>query len=301
MDLYQSITDKIIRQMESNPGEWKMPWTKTGGDSMPRSADGRAYRGINIVTLWAASIDKGYSSPVWATYKQWNKHGCQVRRGEKAEMVVFYKRIDQFNVDSGEVENRLMARAFFVFNSAQVDGYNPRTGDWKSLFDEVSVETRIACAEDYFRNIGADLRIVSGNRCFYSPSQDFIGIVPFDQFHSNTDYYSTVAHEHVHWTGHTTRLNRELQSSRFGDEAYAFEELVAELGSAFVCSQLGIENEPRVDHAQYLASWLKTLKNDKKAIFTASSKAQAALDYLEAFQPETSFADDEDEAIITEE
>lgn len=281
MDLYQSITDKIIRQLEDphKLGQWSCPWYRAQMAEMPRSADGRPYRGINVLTLWAAATDRNYLSPVWATYKQWAKHGCQVRRGEKSELVVFYKKLLSFNLDTQSEEERLMARAFFVFNSAQVDNYVPPKQP-----PELSVDERVQDADQYFHNIEAEVRI-GGDRAFYSPTSDFIGMPPFSHFKSGYEFYSTVGHEHIHWTGHKSRLDRELNTNRFGSEAYAFEELIAELGAAFLCCHLGIDNEPRADHAKYLSHWLKVLKSDKKAIFTASSKAQKAVDYLNAFQP----------------
>lgn len=289
MDIYQSITDKIVAQIEADPGQWKMPWSsKDGPIHMPHSADGRYYRGVNVLVLWCAAMDKGYQSPVWATYKQWAKHGCQVRRGEKSEMVVFWKQVDYQN-DEGDDESRVVARAFFVFNSSQVDGWtDPAAND--HVVEEVQ---HIKVCQDYFTSVGASLKI-GGGRAFYSPNQDFIGIPKPADFKTMHDYYSTLGHEHIHWTGHTSRLDRELNTSRFGNEAYAFEELVAELGSAFLCSRLALENEPRLDHAQYLNSWLRVLKDDKKAIFTAASKAQKAIDYLEAFQPGAEIVLDEE-------
>jgi antirestriction protein ArdC len=283
-DLYQSVTNKIITQLEMNKdelGTWACPWYRPSiGDGLPRSADGRPYRGVNIITLWAAAMDKNYLSPVWATYKQWSRHGCQVRRGEKAELVVFYKKMNHYNIMENKDEERLMIRAFFVFNSQQVDGYQEPPKP-----EAIGVGDRVTVAEEYFNNV-TDAQVRSGGqRAYYSPTHDFIAIPEFSTFKDAYSYYATLGHEHIHWTGHQTRLNRELQTTRFGDSAYAFEELVAELGAAFLCAQLGIDNEPRIDHAQYLNSWLKVLKQDKKAIFTAANRAQKALDYLNAYQP----------------
>lgn len=248
---------------------------------MPRSAVGRYYRGVNVLVLWCASMEKGYTSPVWATYKQWRTQGCQVRKGEKSEMVVYYDSFNTKNEDGDEV-TRKFAKAFFVFNSAQVDGFEAE--EEKPFPTEAQSIAHIKEVDDYFHAVGAEMRD-GGGRAFYRPSTDTIHMPDHGDFTTHHDYYSTLAHEHVHWTGHPTRLDRPLNSARFGNEAYAFEELVAELGAAFLCSTLGLENEPRLDHAQYLASWLKVLKNDNKAIFTAASQSQKAVDFLDAFQP----------------
>jgi antirestriction protein ArdC len=289
IDIYQSITDKIITQLEdpNGLGQWSCPWYRAQLAEMPRSADGRPYNGINTLVLWCAATERNYLSPVWGTYRQWLKHGCQVRRGEKAEMVVFYKHLEKFNNDTQEIDQHRLARAFFVFNSQQVDGYQA-----PAVPQELDATERVIQAEDYFAAIGAEIK-VGGDRAFYSPSSDFIGMPPYERFKDGYHYYATLGHEHIHWTGHQSRLNRELQSSRFGSEAYAFEELVAELGSAFLCCHIGIDNEPRIDHAKYLNAWLKVLRSDKKAIFTAASKAQKAVDYLNAYQPGSSEAEAE--------
>src|SRR5215471_14566322 len=276
-DLYQTVTNKIISQLErTDLGQWTTPWHRNS--EMPRSGDGRPYRGVNILVLWSAAIERNYTSPVWATYKQWAKHKCQVRRGERAEMVVFYKKMFSYNIDSQKDEERLMARAFFVFNSQQVDNYQPVEKQ------ELDATERCIQADDYFHNItDAEVRY-GGNRAYYSPTHDFISLPEYASFKDAHSYYSTLGHEHIHWTGASSRLNRELLQSRFGSEAYAFEELVAELGAAFLCAQLGLSNEPRLDHSQYLQQWLKVLGSDKKAIFTAASRAQRAMDYLNAYQ-----------------
>lgn len=281
IDVYQQITDKIVAQIEADPGQWKMPWRQgdAGELHMPRSAVGRHYRGVNVLVLWCAAMEKGYSSPVWATYKQWKSQGAQVRKGEKSEMVVYYDTFTKKD-EAGEDQTLKFAKAFFVFNSAQVDGYEA------PFEDEPPVEefTHVSQCETYFLAIGSEVHF-GGSRAFYSPSRDVIQVPDPKDFHTHHDYYSTLAHEHIHWTGHTTRCDRELKTARFGNEAYAFEELVAELGAAFLCSSLGLENEPRIDHAQYIDSWLRVLKGDKKAIFTAASQSQKAVDFLDAFQP----------------
>jgi antirestriction protein ArdC len=291
MDVYQTVTDRIVSMIERGAGEWRMPWhaAPTGEPgapvAMPRNVTGRTYRGVNVPLLWAAAEAFGYGSPVWATYKQWQERGAQVRRGEKSTLVVFWKRIEvQAEADGddgdGDTETRLIARGYAVFNAAQVDGNDPPPPAGGAA--KRPEPQRIEAVEAFFRNVGAVVRHV-GSRAFYTLAGDYIQMPELRQFLAADRYYSTLAHEHVHWTGAAHRCAREF-GNRFGDEAYAFEELIAELGAAFLCADLGLSNEPRPDHAAYIASWLRVLKGDKRAIFTAASKAQAAADYLAGFQ-----------------
>lgn len=256
-----------------------MPWHTSGrfAFSPINVTSKKPYRGINTVCLWAAAQAKGYESGEWATYQQWQDRGAQVRKGEKATLVVFWK----FANDSKESQDAessasgsrlLFTRGYSVFNASQVDGYTPKVDA------ETPMPERIAHAEAFFKAVGADLRH-GGNQAFYSPATDHVQMPPFAAFRDSIAYYSVLAHEHAHWTASASRCNREL-GKRFGDSAYAAEELIAELGAAFSCAHLGLSTEPRADHAQYLASWLKVLKADKRAIFTAASKAQQATDWM---------------------
>jgi len=288
MDVYQTVTDRIVSMIERGAGEWRMPWHaapagKPGAPvAMPRNITGRAYRGVNVPLLWAAAEAIGYPSPIWATYRQWQERGAQVRKGERSTLIVFWKRIEgpaNDNDDDNPTETRLIARGYAVFNAAQVDGFNLKLIDRTG---EPSEPQRIDAAEAFFRNAGAIVRH-GGNRAFYTTAGDYIQMPELRQFVADDRYYSTLAHEHVHWTGAAHRCAREF-GKRFGDEAYAFEELVAELGAAFLCADLGLSNEPRPDHAAYIASWLRVLKDDKRAIFTAASRSQAAADYLAELQ-----------------
>jgi antirestriction protein ArdC len=287
MDLYQSVTARIVSMIELGAGTWRMPWhaATTGEISIPRNVSGRAYRGVNVPLLWASAQAFGYTSPIWATYRQWQERGAQVRRGEKSTLVVFWKRIEVPSNDDGDdgdgdSETRLIARGYAVFNAAQVDGFDPKP--FGGCIGKRPEPQRIETVEAYFRNIAAVVRH-GGNRAFYAPASDHIQMPEFRQFIAADRYYSTLAHEHVHWTGSARRCARDF-GKRFGDAAYAFEELVAELGAAFLCADLGLSNEPRPDHAAYIADWLRVLKDDKRAIFTAASKAQAAADFLTGLQ-----------------
>jgi antirestriction protein ArdC len=228
-----------------------------------------------------AALERGYSRPIWGTYKQWQAEGCQVRKGEKASLVVFYKTITVDTETEGEEETaeRLIARASCVFNVDQVEGYAPA-----EAFPAVPQFEPIAAAEALALKVGAEIREGGAKAC-YSPAEDVVMMPDRVRFQGTATmsageaFYATLMHELTHWTAHPDRCARDLKH-RFGSEAYAMEELVAELGAAFLCAELGITPEPRPDHAQYITHWLGVLKADKKAIFTAASKAQGAVDYL---------------------
>lgn len=279
-DIYQTITDKIVEAIEAGAGDWRMPWHSTDGVTgvNPVSVStGKRYRGLNTLALWCAQQSKGYDSPTWGTFKAWKDRGASVRKGEKATQIVFWKTISGSETDpeTGDTVKRdhLMARGYYVFNAAQVEGYKPET-----IAPTLPLNVRMTRAEDFLRAIPVIVEH-GGNRAYCSRDTGRIRLPRFEQFDSAQDYYSTRAHETVHWSGHAGRLDRVF-GKRFGDEAYAAEELVAELGAAFLCGHLELSNEPRRDHAAYLASWLRVLKADKRAIFTAASKAQQAADYL---------------------
>jgi antirestriction protein ArdC len=290
-DVYARVTDQIVTAIETgNVGNWRMPWHTSGryAFSPINVVSKKPYRGINTLCLWAASQTKGYASGEWATYKQWLERGAQVRRHEKSTTVCFWKwshtTTETQDGEETKTGSRLLfTRGYSVFNAAQVDGYTPKAEP------DIPLPERIERAEQFFRGIGADLRH-GGNRAYYSVDGDFIQMPAFGAFRENVAYYSTLAHEHTHYTAKDNRCDRQL-GKRFGDMAYAAEELVAELGAAFVLAQLGLSTEPREDHSQYLDSWLKVLKADSKAIFTAASRAQYATDWLVARAGDTSRVD----------
>lgn len=288
-DIYQTITDKIVAAIEAGAGEWRMPWhtsAATSGDGTVRGANpvsvstGKRYRGMNTVLLWITARSNGYDNPTWGTFQAWKERGASVRKGEKGTQIIFWKSITKTGIDAdtGEStrEEYLIAKPYYVFNIAQVDGYAAKPD--AAPEPTIPLVGRIARADRFFDALKFDVRH-GGNSAFCSRATGHIQLPHFDQFHSPQDYYSTRAHESVHRSGHPDRLDRVF-GKRFGDETYAAEELVAELGAAFLCGHLELSNEPRPDHAQYLANWLRVLKNDKRAIFTAASKAQQAADYL---------------------
>ena len=283
-DIHQHITDQIVAAIERGAGEFHLPWHRATGSIMRPAnvASKKAYLGINVLALWAASDEKGYSSGLWGTYKQWAEAGAQVRKGEKASHIVFYKELSFASEEGaeGDTETRLFARATPVFAAEQVNGYQPEVIEPPS----VTTVTPVEQAETFV--VATRATITHGeNRAFYRPSTDSIQLPPREAFVGTAtstpseSYYSTLLHELTHWTGHETRCNRQL-GKRFGDQAYAMEELVAELGAAFLCADLGISDVPRPDHAQYITTWLEVMKADKKAIFTAASKASEAASFL---------------------
>lgn len=277
-DTYQRVTDAIVSQIEAGlNGGWKRPWKTVGPDGesfFPVSIDGHSYRGLNVVILMSAS----FPSNVWGTYKAWQKHGGQVRAGEKGTFVTFWKFTKVRDAETGKEKTIPFVRGYTVFNAAQVDGWSPKT------VEAVAVEQRHREAHEtlaaYRDREGIALHH-GGNRAFYSPVQDHIAMPELGAFVSEEAYLGTLAHEQGHSTGIEKRLNREF-GRRFGDNAYAFEELVAELTSAMVMAGLGLAMPETIDeqHARYVKSWLDVLKADKRAIFTAASKAQAAADLI---------------------
>ena len=288
-DIHQHITDKIVSAIGRGAGDFRLPWHRSNGSIMRpvNIASKKAYRGVNVVALWAYAEEFGYSSGTWGTYKQWTEAGAQVRKGEKAAYVVFYKELEfaaESETGDAETATRLFARATPVFAAEQVEGYQVPVLDPLPA----TVITPIEQAEAFVAATGATITY-GGSRAFYRPSTDSIQIPPREAFIGSPtstpaeSYYSTICHELTHWTSAQSRCNRQL-GKRFGDQAYAIEELVGELGAAFLCADLRITDEPRADHAQYLASWLSVLKADKKAIFTAASKASEAAAFLVALQ-----------------
>ena len=279
MNLYDKVTKQIIEQLEAGAKPWQKSWKGSQSFSMPRNAiTGKDYNGINIPLLWTAQADKGLQTSEFATFKQWKEKGRMVAKGEKGTMIVFFKMLDVVRDD--KEEKIPMLRQSTVFSECQLQDYQA-----KPPVDAVDLTTRIAQADNVVKQSGASVKH-GGNQAFYQPSTDSIqmpdreSFIATDESSATENYYSTLLHELTHWTGHKQRLDRLRNTKRFGDNAYAFEELVAELGSAFLCAKLGVSNAPRADHASYLASWLKVLKQDSRAIFTASSQASKACAFI---------------------
>ncbi len=285
-DLHAEITAKLIAAIERDPGRPHMPWRQSLDLGVPSNAHtGNAYNGVNIICLWVAACMRGLTQPVWATYRQWAELGCQVRKGAKGEVVIFYKEYAaEPNPDVADDDGkRRIARASFVFNAADVDGFVP-----PAPAERLGPIARIAAADRFIAATGARI-IHGGERAFYHPATDTITMpdeglfVGTPTMSRDEAYFSVLLHESCHWTAPKARCDRDL-SMRFDKSAVAAEELVAEIGAAFLCAELGITQDVRPDHAQYIFSWLTLLKRDPKAIFTAAAKASQAVAYLKSLQ-----------------
>jgi len=283
-EIRESVTSKIVEALRSGAVPfWRKPWSEGCNAGYPTNAvTGKHYRGVNLLLLSLA----GHASKWWATYNQWRSIDGQVRRGEKGTQIILYKPITRKKInDDGEeeVSSFPLMKTWTVFNIAQVDGnldqfrasYQPNPGAAKVV--------DFGPAEEVIAATGADIRY-GGDRAFYSPEDDLIKLPPKDAFETTHEFYGVLAHEVTHWTGHTTRLNRLSKFARFGNESYAVEELVAELGSAFLLAELGIPQSEDLSNAiGYLDHWVKVLQRDHTAIFTASSAASKAVDYVLSF------------------
>ena len=289
VDVYTRVTAHIIEELERGVRPWLKPWNAehaAGRITRPLRHNGLPYNGINILMLWASAELQGFDCPFWMTFQQAKELGGFVKKGEHGSPVVYastFKKKDQ-SEDGQETEAEIpFLKEYTVFNALQCEGLPPH---FTALADPPK-ETlaRIEQAEAFFANTKADIR-TGGNRAFYAVDSDYVRMPPFETFVDAESHAATLAHELTHWTKHPSRLNREFGRKRWGDEGYAMEELVAELGSAFLCADLHITPEVRADHAAYLANWLKVLKDDKRAIFSAASHASKAVDFLHGLQPQ---------------
>ena len=281
-DLYQTVTAQIIAALEAGTAPWVCPWAHSGGSAAPANlSTGRAYRGINTLLLNMQAMAHGYAVNRWLTFQQARALGGHVRRGENGTHIVFFKMLDvddargAHHAANDEPARKVipLLRSFNVFNAAQVEdlpealtAVPPPPEDW----------TPVSAAEELLARSGAVIRH-GGDRAFYRPSDDVIQLPAQAQFPNASHYYNVALHELTHWTGHPDRCNRPLMG-RLHLEAYAFEELVAEMGSAFLSSHCGLPGE--LHHASYIANWLEALRNDKRLVFTAASLAQKAADFL---------------------
>lgn len=277
MNLYQTITDKIIAELEKGSA----PWIKSRRADL--SADknlvsDKPYRGINRMLLCMSAMSNGYQSNVWATYRQWREQGAKVKKGETGTQIVLFKPISGTeNKEAGEREAGFCAiRGYTVFNATQTNlharVFNPQESDFNP----------IPACEKFLSSTGANITH-GGDAAFYLPSQDAIKLPNKSAFNSPSHYYATAFHELTHWTGHKSRCDRQL-GNKFGNPDYAFEELIAEIGAAYLCADHQLQGE--LCHAGHIQSWIKALLNSDKAIFKAASLAQNATDYLHGLQGE---------------
>lgn len=288
-DIYSRITDQIIAHLEKGVKPWTQPWNAAhaaGPVTRPLRFNGEPYSGINILTLWASAMERSFAAPIWMTFRQARELGGHVRKGEKGSPVVYANSIQRTELDekSGEDVDVTIPfmKGYTVFNIDQIEDL---PAHYYAVADgAVNPDERDARAEAFFAALGARI-LNGGNAAFYRPATDHIQMPMFESFFDAQGYYATLAHECIHWTRHTSRLDRSFEQQRFGDVGYAKEELVAELGAAFLSADLGLKLEDRQDHAAYIGSWLQVLRNDKRAIFAAAAHAQRATDYLHKLQP----------------
>jgi antirestriction protein ArdC len=273
-DVYQIVTDRIVSLLESGVAPWRKTWKAT---DVPRSmSTGKAYKGLNVFMLMGAAMSEGYSSPWWGTFKTIKDRGGNVRKGEKSTIVVFWKFLDTKDKDTGEERKIPLLRYFNVFNADQCDGLNMASDEGNPASAD-PIET----AEGLFEGMPNRPEVkFGGDRAFYSPGLDYVGLPLRSSFDSAEAFYSTAFHELVHATGHESRLKRPLDGQSFGSEGYSKEELIAEMGAAFLCATAGIERATVDNSASYLASWINVLKGDPRMVVTAAGAAQKAADYI---------------------
>jgi antirestriction protein ArdC len=279
MSKYHDLVSRFIAELERGTRPWARSWALNNGGRFvrPLRANGLPYRGMNVLALWCAAEERGFDLPHWMTFNQAKELGANVRKGARAAHVFYYGTVEREN-DKGETTLGKFVKTYCVFNVAEIEGLPAQYQPMPAA--PSAPELRIAAAEDFTRASGAIVRH-GGNRAFYSPAADFIQMPTFGQFESPQAYYATLFHELTHWTGSHGRSERP-KGQRFGDPAYALEELVAELGAAFLCSDLHISDSPREDHASYLAHWAAALKAQPSILMSAASAAERACDYLHA-------------------
>lgn len=282
-DLQQHVTDTITAQLEAGTVPWHQPWKSGNGLALglPRNAStGKGYRGINILMLWSATYKHHHQTHEWATFKQWQAQKETIRPGEKGSLIVYYDTLEK-EVD-GEITEIPFLKSSYVFNRSQLSGFQPQPVDPDRR--DIRVIDRLQMVERFVYNTRAIIDDRGEEAC-YDPDLDKI-VLPREELFTGTDactaseaYYSTNLHELTHWTGHKKRLNRNM-GGKFGDKQYAFEELIAELGAAFLCAEFEIGVLSKGTHASYIDTWLQLLKSDKRFIFQTASEASKAVDYL---------------------
>lgn len=289
VSLYDEVTGRIIAELEDGRFPWVQPWRSSGAAALglPHNAlTSRSYSGVNILILWGAVIDQGWPTQGWLTFRQALTAGGHVRKGERGTSIVYADRFtpeaekERARQTGGEARAVPFLKRFTVFNVAQCEGLRPGLATDPAPLPERQV---VPIAEAVIAASGVDFRI-GGDKAYYVPSADYVQVPPQPAFHEQINFYRTALHELCHASGHPSRLNRNLRNA-FGSKDYAREELIAEMGSAFLCAALGIV--PTVRHADYLASWLDVLREDNRAIFRAASQASKAADWLLARYAET--------------
>lgn len=286
-DVYSRITSQIVASLEQGVRPWAKPWNAehaAGRITQPLRFNGQPYSGINILSLWMSATAQGFAAPIWMTFRQAMELNAHVRKGEEGSLVVYANAVTRTEHDENtgeDIERKIpYLKGYTVFNVEQIDGLPDRF--YTKVAPQLDPVARIAHAENFFAASKATIRH-GGNRAYYAHELDYVQMPPFESFRDAESYYSTLAHEMTHWTRHPGRLDRDFGRRQWGDEGYAQEELVAELGAAFMCAELELATEPREESASYIANWLEVLKNDARFIFQAAAHAQRAADYLRAF------------------
>lgn len=284
-DIAAEITALILTKLEQGVMPWVRPWNATQGGGRPLRHCGTAYTGINTLFLWAMGDAMGYSSRSWMTYRQAEALGGQVRKGETSSLSVYYSQFSRTEQDrvTGEDHTRAIRflKAYNVFNADQIDGLPAHYYPVLAPSEDRPESAHRGAIDAFFATLPIDVQH-GGNAAFFSPAGDYIQMPPREAFHSDDHYASTLGHEAVHWSGGKTRLERTF-GARFGDKAYAFEELVASIGQCLICADLGLPGELHDNHASYISHWLDILKGDSFAIIHAAAKAEQAFSYLKAF------------------
>jgi antirestriction protein ArdC len=279
----ERVTRQIKAALERGVRPWVKPWSDTGASPLilPRRANGIPYRGINTLALWAAAQECGFSSPYWFTFKQALAAGAAVRKGERGSFIVFYTELpgdaEAPNTDDAKGDKKRILRGYTVFNAMQIDGlpaayFAEPTPPMPRDEDDARLTAMFAKLPITVRH--------GGDRAYYAMGPDVIQMPVKSAFVDVMQYFATRAHETIHATRHPARLNRDFGQKRFGDHGYALEEVTAEMGAAFIGSQIGLPADHIEDHASYIASWLEALQSNPAAFLTAAAKAQTAADYV---------------------
>lgn len=286
-DVYTRVTSHIVEELERGVRPWLKPWNAenaAGRITRPLRHNGLPYNGVNVLMLWASAEMQGYSCPFWLTFQQAKEFGGHVKKGQHGSPVVYastFKKKEQAEDGSESEADIPFLKEYTVFNAEQCEGLPEHF--YRLAQQPAEKIERIEHADRFFANTKADIR-TGGNQAYYASTLDYIQMPPLEAFRDAESHAATLAHELTHWTKHQSRLNREFGRKRWGDEGYAIEELVAELGAAFLCADLNITPDIREDHAAYIGHWLKILKDDKRAIFSAASHASKAAEYLHSLQ-----------------
>jgi len=272
-DVFERVTEQLIEAMEAAQGNWKKPWIGGGFGMASNAKTKQCYKGGNALLLGFMGGGE------WATFKQWQELGAQVKKGEKGagciKWISYSKEVPSIKVNGDNaIYSGMFPNCFTVFSADQVDGYEP-----EKISDRTDVE-RFAAADAIVDATRATIVHEGQDKAFYSPSKDYIGMPLLAQFDTTEDFYSVLLHELTHWSGHASRMDRFPTLGVSTTEEYAFEELIAEIGAAFLLAHCDLCLQPRQDHAEYLAAWIRRCKKEPRAMFNAASKAQAAVDLI---------------------